>query len=78
MFLQKRHIIVLNIRIDIDIFSMFMSIIENCIKQIFRCKQSFRFVDLINNRFKINFIDTFLNVLNREFFECFRNKFSKF
>ena len=68
MFLQKRHIIFfLNINIDIDFFSTSMSVVENYMKQILRCKQNFRFVELIDVRFKIEFVNALFDVF-AEFF----------
>ena len=67
MLLQKRHIIFSNLNIDIDTFSMSTSIVENCIKQIFRCKQTFRFVELTNIQFKIEFLNAFFYIFVKEY-----------
>ena len=60
-----------NINNDIDIFSMFISIIANCLQQIFRNKQKLCFVELINVRFKFEFINTFFYIFIKEFLSIF-------
>ena len=55
-----------------------MLIITNCIKKKFRCKQNFRFVDLINVQFTIKFVNTFFQYIYQRIFEYCRNKFSTF